>query len=451
MREAALFALGRTGHRDAMAPLLATLDHGGDTIQTLGCLGLAQIPAAKNDARVVSKLTAVVTDKDQHSSDVARAACAFALGHMGERQAQTALMEILDHGNDETQRLAAWALGRLGDKRAVPALLSAYFSRHDQVREAVAWALARVTRGQPGGQERTPVGVDLGEYPMKRMKYDAEAAVAGLPGPLDDAWPSPEVLVGHQADLSAGLGEALSRHRDLVVRVLRDLDSDPDRFSLGPLTRGLSALPRPRQDKVARALQQIARSIVPQLAQLAQHRDAKVRSLALSVVSKIDAPETKRLLIAGMNDPRPAVRLAAMKATATYVRLHDKHGDELSSLVAARLRDRSWQGRIDAAQTLGYFGKYADEAALLEALGDGNAYVRQQAAVALGTLGRASSLDALIRATSDEVVSVRVAAVDSLGLIGGERARKRLAEVARSDPDAAVVEAARRSLGNTKN
>jgi cellulose synthase operon protein C len=446
MREAALFALGRTGHRDAIPPLLATLDQ-GNSIQTLGCLGLAQIPAARSETRVTAQLIATV--KDRRNSDIARAACAFALGYMGERQAAPALIEILEHGNDETQRLAAWALGRLDDKRAVPALLSAYFSRHDRVREAVAWALARVTRGGSGSQQRT--AADLGEYPMKRTKYDAEAVLAGLPGPLEDAWPSPDVLVGHQSDLAAGLREALSRHRDLVVRVLRDLDSDPDRFSLGPLTREISALPKARQDKVSQTLEQIARSIIPELAQLAQHRDPGVRGLALSVVSKIDTPETAKLLVAGMNDPRPAVRLAAMKATATYVRLHDKHGKELSSKVAARLREESWQGRTDAAQTLGSFGKYADEAALVQALGDDNAYVRQQAAVALGKLSRTSSVEALISATSDEVASVRLAAVESLGIIGGERARKRLAEVAGTDRDAAVAETARKLLGGTKN
>jgi HEAT repeat protein len=77
--------------------------------------------------------------------------------------------------------------------------------------------------------------------------------------------------------------------------------------------------------------------------------------------------------------------------------------------------------------------------------------VRQQAALALGTLSRTSSVEALVRATSDEIASVRLAAVQSLGGIGGERARKRLAEVADTDRDATVAQAARKLLGGTKN
>ncbi|HYU15367.1 MAG TPA: tetratricopeptide repeat protein, partial [Candidatus Acidoferrum sp.] len=43
MREAAVFALGMTGDRRAMAPLVAALDDRRDSVQTLACLGLARL------------------------------------------------------------------------------------------------------------------------------------------------------------------------------------------------------------------------------------------------------------------------------------------------------------------------------------------------------------------------------------------------------------------------
>src|SRR5690606_31359969 len=138
---------GRTGHRDAVPALLSAVAHEGSSIRALGCIGLARIGAARGDKRVTTQLIAVVHDRK--SDDVARAACAFALGHLGEERAAPALIAALEHGNDETQRLAAWALGRLGDRSAIPALLDAYFNRQERVRHAVGWALAQVTRGKP--------------------------------------------------------------------------------------------------------------------------------------------------------------------------------------------------------------------------------------------------------------------------------------------------------------
>ncbi len=445
MREAAIFALGRTQNRDAIAPLVTALGDSNASVKTLACLGLAQIAPVKSDKRAMARLAEIVANR--RNSDLARAACAFALGYLGDTSATPVLMQSLSRGNDQAQRLAAWALGRMGQKAATPALMGAYFSRREQVRQMVGWALTHTIAGKPSPKPE----VAFGEYPRKRGKYDASAAIEAIPGTLADAWPSPTIIIGNEKTLASGLAAALGRHRDIVVRVLEDLDGSPDHLTLGPLTARLPRLPNAQKKRVLASIDRIAATIAPQLAELSRHRDPKARALALQALAKIDAPSVKATVLASMDDKSPSVRLAAMRAAAAHVRLIGKHGPELARAVAKRLDSKSWKIRVEAAETLGRFGKHAPAEALVAATGDNNAYVRERAVVALGRLKRKSSVDALITATGDELTVVQVAAVGSLAAVGGKRASEHLRRLARSNPSSAVAKAANKALGRTKN
>ena len=431
MREAAIFALGRTDSKKALPALYEALDDRRESAQTLACLGLAQIP----DKNATPKLIAAIVDTRRH--DVSRAACAFALGHLKDHSAVDALIETLANGNGEVQRLSAWALGRIGDDKAIPTLLAAYFSRHDNVRQAVGWALTAIAKNST-----VELPVDFGDYPMRDGKYHPGSAVRALLDDFGDVELVPEIIVGHTNEVAAGLHDALGRHRDLLVRVLMDLDSLPDHISLGPLTGELSKVADADRVKITDALDQIGLALVADLEALSKHRDTKVRSLAVSVMSKIDSPKTVELLVAGIGDKELSVRIASMEAAAVYVAIRGNADPVLVQALTAQLGSDDWRGRRDAAHALGAFGADSDEAALIKALADDNGYVREEAAKSLGLLGRASSVPALIGSSKDELAKVREASAASLAAIGGSRAAERLAEMAASDLDEAVRQAA---------
>lgn len=431
MREAAIFALGRTGSKKALPALYEALEDRRESAQTLACLGLAQIP----DKDATPKIIEAIADTRRH--DVARAACAFALGHLKDATAVDALIDTLAHGNGEVQRLSAWALGRIGDDKAVPTLLAAYFSRHEHVREAVGWAIAAIAK-----KAAPELPVDFGAYPMRGGKYHATSSIENLIDELGDVELVPAIIVGHSEEVASGLRDALGRHRDLLVRVLIDLDALPDHVSLGPLTADLSKLSAAERAKVTGALDEIGLALVDELARLTEHRDTKVRSLALSVVSKVDSPRTVGLLVAGIGDKELSVQIAGMEAAAAYAANRGTADVALVEALAKQISSADWRGRRNAARVLGVFGADSDEGALIGALSDDNGYVREEAATALGRLGRSSSIDALIEVSRDELAKVRAAAARSLAAIGGAKANKRLAEIADSDPDASVRAAA---------
>src|SRR5262249_11472219 len=159
-----------------------------------------------------------------------------------------ALLAALEDNRGEAQRLAAWSLGQLGDAKALGPLIRAYFSRAGADADELTWAIGRTSGA---GLAPSPLA-DLAAYPMRAGTYNESEAVRASPGPVPRAPAAGRLIVDHVADISAGLGEALSEHRDVVVSVLADLDAAPDRLALGALT------PATGDGKVATALAAIA-------------------------------------------------------------------------------------------------------------------------------------------------------------------------------------------------
>ena len=462
MRAAALFGLGRTGSRDAISPLKQALTRTDATELTLACLGVAQIgqyvekpsPAALGDRRIVSSMTAVVGDPARPAS--ARATCAFALGYLYRASAPpsavtAALIDVLSQGNGDLQRLAAWSLGTIGDRAAIPPLVRALFQRDGDVRRMVGAALAVLSRGST---LETDIA-DFADYPHRQGIYDEGEAVRHLPGKVARVSPPPTVLIQHSDDIAVGLTEALSRHRDRIVTVLKELDGAEEGIALGPMTAGIARLKGTERRRASQALQRIVRDLYPAIAQLTAHRDATVRSLALSVAAKSGHPDAFGKIITAMGDRRIAVRIAAMKAAIRFSRLHKERRPALARAVADRLGSPSWSERAESAHLLSSFGDLADVAALIAVADDSNAYVREQAVTSLANLIQHQGVkppivSALIAASRDEISVIRIAAARGLVAANTPEARARLERMANSDPVTEVAGTVRALLQKTE-
>jgi HEAT repeat protein len=237
--------------------------------------------------------------------------------------------------------------------------------------------------------------------------------------------------------LGAGLRAALSQHRDIVVVVLADLDARPDGLGLGTLVPA-GAL----DGKTAAALATIGKGIAPDVAAHVKDPDPKVRALATSVLAKLDGAGADAAIVDALADDAPNVRAAAARAAAVLARVHGTAPASLAPALIKRLASKDWEDRMNVAQALGAIGATAAAPDLGKALTDENAWVREAAAGALGALRAAAQVDALLAATRDDMPTVRRAAARALVAIGDPRARARLDELARSDPDESVRKAA---------
>ena len=405
MREAATFTLGRSGDKRAVAPLVKALDNSRESVQVLACLGLAQI----DDPRVAPALIATV--KDSGKIDAVRGACAYALGARRAGSGSAALIAALDDNRGETQRLAAWALGQLGDGKALGPLIRAYFARAGQPADELVWAIGRVTGS---GLQPAPLP-NASAYPItQRSNYNYTEAVHDLPGALPVPTPSAKLVVDHDKDISAGLTQALSEHRDVVVSVLADLDSAPDRLGLGALT------PTANDAKTTTALASIATAIEPQITAQLKSDDPKVRALAISVLAKIDGKQKKAdaMILKALGDSADQVRASAMLSVAVLAKRRGSAPAELMSALTKTLASGSWGDRRTAALALGRLGPTTDLAALTKAAKDSNSWVRSAVADALGMVGSgAQVVETLQMLAKDDNAQVRGAATAALAKI----------------------------------
>jgi tetratricopeptide (TPR) repeat protein len=400
MREAAVFTLGRSGDRRAVPALIKALDDHRPTVQTLACLGLADM----DDARVGPALVGAL--KDPSHTDVSRAACAYAIGARRYAAAAPTLLAALDDNRDETQRLSAWALGQLGETKALGPLIRAYFARSGRSADELVWAIGRVS-----GAGLAPASLaDLGEYPLRQNKYYDIQAVRDLPGPLARASITSKLIVDHANDIAAGLGEALSEHRDVVVSVLADLDAQPDRIALGALS------PPTGDPKLAAALATISDAIAPAVTNHLAAEDPKVRALAVSVLAKLDGGKRRAdaAITKALADPADQVRAAAMNAIVVVAHRRGAAPAELVGALAKMLGSDAWADRRVAAFAMGGLGSGADVPAVVKAAADPSSFVREAVATALGQIGGPRAVEALTTLAKDDVVQVREAAAKAL-------------------------------------
>ena len=245
---------------------------------------------------------------------------------------------------------------------------------------------------------------------MRGGKYNHFDALRMLPGPLPQPQPAAKLVVDHAKDISSGLTQALGEHRDVVVSVLADLDSAPDRLALGALT------PTANDAKTTAAIASIASAIEPQVTAQLTSEDPKVRALAVSVIAKLDAKGTKADAAIGkaLADPSDQVRAAAMQSIAVLAKRRGSASPELVGALTKTLGSPSWSDRRVAALSLGKLGSAADTPALIKAAKDSSSFVREAVAIALGEIGGSQVTETLQMLAKDEVAQVREAAQHAL-------------------------------------
>jgi tetratricopeptide (TPR) repeat protein len=431
IREAAVWAIGRTRDRRGADTLIAVLTDPSSSIQALACVGLA----LQTERKLLDRVADAV--KDSTRAGEARAACAWALGAARSQPHADVLAAALVDGSDDLQRKAAWSLGRIRDPKSEPALVAAYWRKKAAAREAILRALAPPPPADP---TRLPfaddVLVEAGKIDYRQLVRDLapEAPVRSV---------DPRVLRGRGKEVAAAIADVLEKgHRDLVLRVLRDLDARDHEVALGAFTQSLGDLPAADLAAVKQVIDQVGAAVSPRLVVLAAGNDIELRALALSILGKRRDPAAPALIVKALRADDPSVRLLGLAAAE---RILDGAADpeEITSAVIGLAAATSWSERTRAAVVLGRARGTKVEAALLKAARDDSGFVREAAARSLGTAAGTEAIEPLLTATSDDVPEVRAAAATSLRTHRADkRVRARLGEVAEGDPDARVRAAA---------
>jgi HEAT repeat protein len=271
------------------------------------------------------------------------------------------------------------------------------FEKRDPVRKAAVAALC----GPPAVRSPPPVDIDTPDG-----KPDAAGYVAAAASITNGATAcSAEQLAAVADELRAAIASALGRHRDLVLRTLRDLDGDGAALALGPLGSGKDTA-------------ELLAPLAPTLAALAAHTDAAVRLHAMRVLAKLGEPSAEAIIVSALGD----ADLAVAEASAEAARIYAGHTraqariTALASALAQRLRAPRWTERLAATRALAVDPRLSQAAlsTLSSAATDPSGFVREALAPALAASADTHARLPLETLATDPVPAVRSAAEHAL-------------------------------------
>jgi HEAT repeat protein len=178
---------------------------------------------------------------------------------------------------------------------------------------------------------------------------------------------------------------------------------------------------------------------------LLQDQDPQVRVVAAQALGKIAVPDTAPALLRSLDDADPAVR--AMSAWALG-NLGEDALDQAGMELARRLDDPSPAVKQASARALGALGSTQTIIDLLtERLARSDVETRRAAVQALTWLEAGSAYHALIAALGDPDAQVRQGAVAALGEMVDPRSLPAIRDRLLKDPDAGVRSEAAYRLG----
>ena len=447
VRETAAWALALIATPATRKALLGALKDRKIGVQSMACLGLGFM-----GSRNLETLVKMV--KDRRRREEVRAACAFAVGLTKDRRGVPSLLEVMGRGRSPVQHKAALGLGLLGDPKAVDSLLKLVWTRRGKNLEATRWAVLRSAMGKR-------VSMDLSA--LREVELDGEGRLPVLemikklgPSTYKIAEKTRKKLVKrHTEALKIGLRDALSRHRDVLIRVLESLDAHPEGFSLGALDPryvqrsvagreakrgGLSAKRKaPRVAAVGRALS-------GSFLRLCSHRDTDVRAKALSLLVKVRAGEAVGRLEKALGDKRSTVRKMAVQSAVLWVEKKPSSRRRVAKMLMKRFDKLHWEERSAVLMALGRFKAASAVPFLISKMKSDNGFEAQAAVAALGVMRPAAAQRPLVAAVGEAIEPVRLAAVRALAGYGAAAVKRALRRAAASDLSPRVRRAARKAL-----
>jgi tetratricopeptide (TPR) repeat protein/HEAT repeat protein len=400
-RVAAAFAVARL-QQPAARPLLGRMLHAeSPTLRALGAIGLGLLRD-----RSASKELSQVARSLSHGP-LPRAAAAFALGALQDRQHEGVLVELAESSDPTLRASAILALARLESDAAPRLIADALVSTDVELRaSARAAALVFATR-----QYRVPeTALDITEDRVDVRTLFQKLSPSGY-----SAEEHARALVELSGALAAASAIAVQSSPERARVVADHLLARSGKPAFAPLTRDLSAVAAPQRSQAERAAESIAEAVTPPFIALASQPASEVRVLAIRFLATRSEQSAQERVLASLQDPAEGVQHAALAALG-------RRRDAAALETVTRLLGSStlWPVRVAAAEVLAGFD---------------------------GSTRNARTLAALTRAAlSDEYALVREAAVRALRPSAEPRAKGALERVAKADPEPRVREAARAAL-----
>ncbi len=379
LQKAAVAVLGWSGRTAAVPKLFALLreeEMEEPVVQALRSIGQACAP--------------LLVERLGDGNVLARRAAAMVLGDLGRREAEDALLALLEDENGHVRGTAAESLGGIRSRKAIPRLVGLLEDEYESVQESAIRALAFIgdesvldgllrdfTARDPGmrrnivrllGRLGTERASDALAFALKDEEPEVRKAVVVALGGLSGgkaARPFLLAITDDDPEVRMLAAEGLARSGvPAAGDALLPLLADEDLWVRAAAARGLGGID--------------ARLYGPALAgHLAQAHDIFLLSL-IDVLGVAAVPEALDALLSLADHEDPEVRKTVLQALASFP------WDRVRPAVLARLFDAHWSVRKAATDVL-RLHRDAHSRQVLERMAeeDPDASVRQAAREAL--------------------------------------------------------------------
>lgn len=491
----AIDVLSRLGDTRAVEPLVGLLSdplRGAEAARALGRLG---------DETATLPLVALLASNQAATSRVAAVALAEIYERTVRRYGTEAAFEraIAPHTQQEAleARLERALVGAdAAEQRAIGILLGFFTSstsveslgpllEHEPaVAEAAAASLARLARlGQTPVYDLLSAAQSEPRALLIPKLAGSSAAVPALVACLSDADPHVRLLA---CDALAKTGDPSCA--DPLFALLGDADLALSQAATGALQalgtrhvedlalRAAADTQKSRRHAALRILSHLGsdRSL-PVLLDAARQEDERAREIALLGLATIGGEESTRALLAASHHESPRTRAAGVRglghlepAAEPLRRLREATSDadawvryyacqalgnagdaSAAETLLALMQDPAGQVRVAAVDALSKLATPAALEALNSAAQHADLEVRRAALAGIGLTKNPTFLDTLLSASESEDTATRLVAVSSLATLADARALERVGEVAHSDPEPSVKNAAIELLGES--
>jgi cyclophilin family peptidyl-prolyl cis-trans isomerase/HEAT repeat protein len=373
-------------------------------------------------AEGATPLVALLADTDAEVRQMA----AFALGLLGDKETRDPLVAALADPSPLVQGSAAEALGLLGDAGAADAVGRMV----SQIVQSGALAQTPGTPGAPGApgtdedaRRDTPAAAfRLGIYALVRLKAYGPFAAAVLDAsgqPRVHGWPVAFALQRFEDKRAQPALMTLAKDTDPYTRAfaVKGLGALRDRTALPLLMPLLTSGDQAVLIETIRASGRIGDpSAIAPLLKIIQARDAEPHARleavsALSGFHDATAPGLMDTLLDLVTDPTPAVRAAALRATAAL----DREG--FVSVLSGLEPDPHWTVRAALASVLATLPPEVALPRLTLMLDDSDQRAIPAVLAALTKLRAPTAVSVLLERLKADDPVVRVAAANGIGEI----------------------------------
>jgi HEAT repeat protein len=274
VRERAVTALAQIGTADVVEPILAVLDDPNRWVRNRA----AYVLGASGDARAIDPLIELLDSRDASTVGIA----AWSLGNLRARMASPILLKLLHHKEASVRGNAAWALGEMSDPSLVSPLIDLLKDKDPEVRGKTAWALGNLS---------TALGDTRMEKTLTRLLDDFAEVKNNS---------AHTFVAQYAAEALMQVGTETAKRAVEAWRPTAQAKLLP--YRVREMIRSLAHQDANTREAAAQALIQEGNSVVPQVLEALQHKNARVRQGAARILGELQAANAIPSLLVGLAD-----------------------------------------------------------------------------------------------------------------------------------------------------